>query len=121
MTDWDVLPGVHVSTTFAKSSNYHLTQFIGLKDKRGREVYEGDVLRAGAAMHGDAFLVRRCLPLTRMAWSYIERVGFWQGKKYHPLGTKHTQVDISYDDILSFPEECEVIGNIYENPELIER
>jgi uncharacterized phage protein (TIGR01671 family) len=94
-------------------------QFTGLKDKQGREIYEGDVLRAGAAMHGDAFLIRQCLPLTRTAWSYIERVGFWQGKKYHALGAKHTQIDVTFDDILSFSEECEVIGNIYENPELL--
>lgn len=119
MTEWKTLRGLHVGTVFVRGPGYHLMQFIGLKDRRGREIYEGDVLKAGAAMGGDAFLIRRCLPLTRTTWSYIERVGFWHGKKYHALGEKRTQVDISYDDILSFPEECEIIGNIYENPELL--
>jgi uncharacterized phage protein (TIGR01671 family) len=84
------------------SSVYVLMQYTGLKDKNGKEIYEGDILQMDIQWwHKD--------------WSSgkedkkIKTVGFDMG-----VGLFHCG-DWSVDN-----EYVEVIGNIYENPELLE-
>ena len=87
--------GLKVSENY---SNLIFMQFTGLKDKSGKEVYEGDVVREDSPPHhcgeikydGGAFYI-----------SYIT-------DGYSELC--HILVD----------EFWEIIGNIYENPELLE-
>lgn len=66
-------------------------QFTGLKDKNGKEIYEGDILRD------------------------IE--GIISEVKYK--GRRFCAVAKDGFDSLEDPDENEVIGNIYQNPELI--
>ncbi len=73
-------------------------QFTGLKDKPGVEIYEGDVLRDSES---------------------IVIVKFVDGEfsvDYRTMGGKWR----NYDSLFNYLEdyEGEVIGNIYENPEL---
>jgi len=77
-------------------TNEIILQYTGLKDKNGKEIYEGDVLKAhGIVTWND----------TEYRWSAIDLN--WNDKReWHDL------------DYLTSP--FEIIGNIYENPELIE-
>ena len=81
-------------------SNLSLMQYTGLKDKNGREIYEGDVLDIGLLnQDGNPILA----PVSYEAYLagyvlYNEGHGIWQ----------------------RIGGGCEVIGNIYENPELME-
>jgi len=84
-----------------------LMQYTGLKDKNGKEIYEGDLIKYEAG-----------------AW--VDCYGAWQEKstiekvEIEPLGTNPFSAT-GYDDITIFyPENGQVIGNIYENPELLE-
>jgi len=70
-------------------------QYTGLKDKNGKDVFEGDVVTfSEAATRKDIF--------SKVVW---EDGGFWLDHEAHEArNLRH----------------CEVIGNIYENPELLE-
>lgn len=84
-------------------------QFTGLKDKNGKEIYEGDIVILG-------FDTQKKFP-RQIIW---EGFGFWckqiNGEGNYPL----TMVNITKDANLPIDEtDWVVIGNIYENPELL--
>ena len=72
-----------------------LMQYTGLKDKNGKEIYEGDILRAAGIVTWNEPEVR---------WSCIDIE--WNDK-------------CELHDMLYLTTPLEVIGNIYENPEII--
>ncbi len=75
-----------------------LMQFTGLKDKNGKEIYEGDIVVGNLGYY-------------EIRWDSIE-TGFF-GHRVDKKGTSH------FLNKLSLLKEHEVIGNIYENPELL--
>ncbi|MCI1894788.1 MAG: YopX family protein [Lactobacillus sp.] len=90
-----------------------LMQFTGLYDKNGRGIYEGDIVRVQETMDGGRIV---CLEAIATAvWN--EERGCWgcEGEFSGHLA------DYALGTMLSLMGNCcEVIGNIYENPELME-
>lgn len=92
MTYWVLGSGLDNSVFFSNAKD--VMQFTGLKDKNGKEIYEGDILQTNEAgwkakvifNHGAFLLVDN-------------RGGFSTEPEW---------------------KECEVIGNIHENPELVQ-
>lgn len=86
--------------------NVELMQFTGLLDKQGKEIYEGDIVRYNHATVDGGFP--------------INRVGYFE----YEVSKYHSRVHIvgigekELSDYMFFPN-CEVIGNIYSNPELL--
>lgn len=80
-------------------------EFTGLKDKNGKEIYEGDILQAPKEYQYDARLQGRYATVFNKDDGRFEPEG-WDN--YGPNG----------EDNFSW-ESFEVIGNIYENPDLI--
>lgn len=80
-----------------------LMQYTGLKDKNGVEIYEGDIVeyKAYNTWHKDA-------------------VRFTDGKFHGNLSGFKEDLQSNYDLGLIVTLGCEVIGNIYENPDLLE-
>lgn len=77
-----------------------LMQYTGLKDKNGREIYDGDIVEVANKSYKSR---------GQIAWSNHTAkwlVAFYNGAPFE-LGTWNTEL-------------YEVIGNIYENPELLE-
>lgn len=83
-----------------------LMQYTGLKDRNGKEIYEGDVVSNG--LDG---VVEYFSDLT------------WDGGCLHPGFYCQEWFEFNEPCELAYPhnfDDCEVIGNIYENPELLE-
>ena len=71
-----------------------LMEYTGLEDMKGKEIYEGDILFESSS------------------------------KEYYKVvfenGSFRAEVDEYSLDLEDYANICEVVGNIYENPELIE-
>ena len=78
-----------------------LLQFTGLKDIEGREIYEGDIIK------GKTFIGKENTSYV----IYDDKYGCWQ---LQTLGEKPLSFPIK-----SFNKELKIIGNIFENPELL--
>lgn len=91
--------GVATTTSI---KNTTIQQYTGLKDKNGKEIYEGDIL-GGLYAGGYIGWCERC-------------------KQFQYFGCKDECFacggDVHWSE-LSVEKELEVIGNIHENPELL--
>jgi len=96
-----------------------IMQYTGLKDKNGKEIYEGDII---LVENPKGQIQKRKVVGAVSMGSYgaycviVKRVIEWDGYRVDPP-TCETQFYF-YNIINSL--EYKVIGNIYENPELLE-
>jgi uncharacterized phage protein (TIGR01671 family) len=87
--------------------NVELMQYTGLKDKNGVEIYEGDIVKY--VLWGNEY----------ETWTE-DRIDFIEFKdgEFYPRPISNMCEDGWYSDGL---KDFEVIGNIYENKELLEQ
>lgn len=79
---------------------YELMQYTGLKDKNGKEIWEGDIV------NGAVFGTTIC----------YGTVDFWTGGFFiHPVVSSHADSI----DLYNWIHSIEVIGNIYEHKHLL--
>ena len=105
MLHWedDLLPDVRIQKNNVR---YHFLQYTGLKDKNGKEIYEGDLVKIDNNYHD-----HNC---SQVAGSYdndrysIEEVDMFN------LRMNHTNWGCEIES-----GHLEIIGNIHENPELL--
>lgn len=120
--------GLHQSIFIDGSSNAYVTagirevfivdkesvgQYTGLKDKNGVEIYEGDIVRRPAFVDKDCYCkvskLFGYIEMNSYAWCVVNK---YKNKKYlSPLFIEEEVGEL---------ENIEVIGNIYENKELLE-
>jgi hypothetical protein len=86
-------------------SGIEVMQYTGLKDKNGREIYEGDVLQSG---NGRLWEVK--FGEYKGVFNSAPQLG------WYVFGDGNTLMLTKYESASD-----EIIGNIYENPELLTR
>ena len=88
------------------NNRFTLMQFTGLHNKNGQEIYEGDICKYSYIN-----------PMTREERTFVWKVEWSNGAYW-----LHS-IDDSLQDTLLWIQhkEIEVIGNIYENPELLKK
>ncbi len=89
------------------SDEFELMQFTGLLDKNGKEIYEGDIIKA----YGGLWIV------------YWEEKDFRIDDDFFGCGwaTKNTKDEQQPLYVWDLTEKWKVIGNIMENPDLLEK
>ena len=86
---------------------FEAMQYTGLKDKYGTEIYDGDYIRYSTrTINGSIY--------THVCRVFQHESGTWRIEGYHEDNHSYETKGTVYAAHLI----CEVIGNIYENPEL---
>lgn len=95
--------------------------FTGLLDKNAQEIYEGDIINIRVNHNSAGYMGRN-----PKYFAYTtEMVAFYRGHfiSYNPQNNLNQPIENhspqSLRDFMSYCYESEVIGNIYENPELL--
>ena len=91
-----ITAGWTIDKSYTDICGFDIEQCTGLKDKNGRDVYEGDIL------------------LTDTSWHVIVR---WIDESSKDMGNPRCGWNIHRG---SWLDKCEVIGNIHEDSELLE-
>lgn len=91
---------------------YILMQYTGLKDKNGTEIYEGDIVKIHKHSYDFGFKQEEIGQIKFIDGAF----GFYKEKSKNEYYFNTLADEIAYHEI----EEYEVIGNIYDNPELLE-
>ena len=92
-------------------STIHLMQFTGLRDKNGKEIYESDIVRHDYAT-GEEFASNGIMVVGDETPDGYKIVGF---EMFDPK----CSTTYSFDANKEIQEDIEIIGNIYENPDLL--
>ncbi|MDR4441784.1 YopX family protein [Bacillus cereus] len=94
--------GPGVGQGWIDGENVHLMQYTGLKDKNGKEIYEEDIVKLLHAAHEE---------------NEIGQIIYRSDDAAFRIFTNYLS-ERNLGSLVS--SELEVVGNIYENPELLE-
>lgn len=91
-------------SSYEDTCDLNLMQYTGLKDKNGKDIYEGDILCRQDVSR--AYTVVFCQNEYQSGWKLRA-----SGSENHiDIGNKEEKEDMGY----------QIIGNIHENPELLD-
>ena len=103
-----------------------LMQSTGLKDKNGKEIFEGDILKFNdeweeycyeGYVEGSIEGINYVLIGSEMTCFIFEKTKYSDSSLFYYVNEEH----LTFQEVLEDAElEFEVVGNIYENPELLE-
>jgi uncharacterized phage protein (TIGR01671 family) len=92
-------------------------QFTGLLDRNGKEIYEGDIIVS--VENNEVYAIGNMTPLDRHLDMLADNIGYFTDSNRKKFENRSSGGRYHVDDWVSWPEMYEIIGNIYENPELL--
>ena len=93
-------------------------QFTGLCDKNGNKIFEGDILLEEEKEYSLEEYGEKVVGTHNIVAYWNEKAcGFWVRRTDKPKGKIYVPEEPLCE---SFAEELKVVGNIYDNPELLE-
>lgn len=95
---WVTGEGKYLPEGVYDSESFELMQYTGLKDKNGKEIYEDDIVTT--KFYPEPYLVE------------------WNNEGWIADGSMHPELNCT-GWCLPHDDQIEVIGNIYENPEIL--
>ena len=111
MLSWEELLEQYDAIDMFQRDLMTLMQYTGLHDKNGQKIYEGDILRVTTGEDGE---------------SYVATVKWFGDEDYPAFDLEGIPAAWNYDAnalatiFQSGIETCEVIGNIFEDEQLLE-
>jgi len=105
--------GGHMFTIYYQDDrDYEVMQYTGCKDRNGTPIFEGDIVR-GIAPYKVGWVTGEELYENRLVEWDVKMSG-WSPFSYFTTNGANDLADEYYE-----LDSCEVIGNRYQNPELI--
>lgn len=108
-------PTSKVSIHLNFQPHFILMQCTGLKDKNGELIYEGDIVKINNNIYQIVYEIGSFMIVSNDESKIHPFKNSWNDNVY-PL----SQLYFEYENEELFIDKLEVIGNVFENPELIE-
>lgn len=113
-------------TFLREASKVELMQSTGLKDKNGKEIFEGDILKFNdewedycqeGYVDGSSEGINYVLIGSEMTYFIFEKTKYSDSSLFYYVNEEH----LTFQEVMENNElEFEVVGNIYENPDILE-
>ncbi len=94
------------------NNDIHLMQSTGLKDKNGEEIFEGDIVKKDG--------IKRPEVVRFGEWIDVDSLGYKEQYIGFYFESEHEGQEWLHSVEPQFNNLYKIIGNIYENPELLE-
>ncbi len=104
----DKSSGLALSDAHWGENDLIVTEYIGIRDIKGKDIFEGDIVKNEYGTIG-VIEYRQDVFCAEFIINQISKVVDWTDDFYDEFGMRN------------YFTQVEIIGNIYENPELIEK